>query len=220
MWWTDALSAMRSMHIRNNATKHSKKHTCSFKPWKLSVLAPPGSTDVYFLIVFCRPEKSITTMFREESKKPSRLSIGFRFWGLFKASDSSSTLLEAHLLPVHQETKLLIPTSATDWSLSLLHVQVLWAHFPFAASLVWWRSVPVPCVTHWGAQVTARSRTSGHCPLRLTQKAAFIFTARGLTLQEWFYSVTHTSKNSAGSSPFFFFNGNTHVRPAEELLLA
>lgn len=103
---------------------------------------------------------------------------------------------------MHQETKLLTPTSATEWRLYLLHVRVLWGHFSSAANLVWWRSVPVPCVTHWGAQVTPRSRISRHCPLRSTQKAAFIL---GLTLQEWFYSLAHTSRNPAGLRPLFFF---------------
>lgn len=101
--------------------------------------------------------KSITTMFREQ--KTIAVIDRFRF-GVSLKLQTSSTLLEAYLLPVHQETKLLTPTSAAEWSLYFLHVQVLRAHFPSAANLVWWRSVPAPRVTHGGAQVTARSRTS------------------------------------------------------------
>lgn len=79
MRWSDTFSAMRYMHIRNNATKYSQKHTCSFKTWKLNVFAPPRNIGIYFPSVFCRPAKNIPTIFREQ-KKSSRLLIatGFR----------------------------------------------------------------------------------------------------------------------------------------------
>lgn len=73
LWWTDTFSAVRSMHIRNNATKYSKKHTCSFKPWKLRVFSPPGNSSVYFL----QTNKNITTMLREQKTSWLLMDTGF-----------------------------------------------------------------------------------------------------------------------------------------------
>lgn len=190
MCWTDTFSARRSKHIGNNAT-NILKNTLLFQTIKVKYIRSSWNYWCLFSHRILQTSKNITTMFREQ--KPITVSDRLSFWGLSKASNSSSTLLEAHMLPVHRETKLLTPTWAAERSLYFLHVQLLGAHFPSAASLGWCRSVPEP-------RVTARSPTPTRCPLRTTQKAAFILGWKGA------FIPSHTQVGTLRDhAPFYFF---------------
>lgn len=137
-----------------------------------------------------------------ENKKIITVIDRYRVWGLLKASNASSTLLEAHLLPVHQEAKLLVHRLQQESEVCIYCTGGSYGHL----------SLPLQARCEEGLSQCPGSalRRPGHSEepntetLPSTHHPESSFYIRIDTPRAVLFPRTHTSRNSAGSRPISF----------------